>query len=110
VWEFYPKGDSAECTQGAGAVAMHVCASPRLLELQGLDWPPISVDERDFFRPNWSSEAVVDGRYSVDVYLACLDWALRASLQREPRVALGCERSERRIDVGYRYYDYVPGA
>lgn len=86
----YPRGDAAECTQGAGAVAMHVCASPRLLELQGLHWPTVTVDERDFFRPNWSSEAVVDGRYSVDVYLSCLDRALRASLQREPRGTIGC--------------------
>lgn len=76
----YPQGDPGECTQGAGAVAMHVAANPRLLHLDGLHWPSITVDERDFFRPNWSSEAVVDGRYSVDVYLDCLDRSLRANL------------------------------
>jgi hydroxymethylglutaryl-CoA synthase len=76
----YPKGDPGECTQGAGAVAMHVAAAPRLLELDGLHWPSVTVDERDFFRPNWSSEAVVDGRYSVDLYLDCLDRTLRANL------------------------------
>lgn len=84
----YPKGDPGECTQGAGAVAMHISAAPRLLELDGLHWPSITVDERDFFRPNWSSEAVVDGQYSVDVYLDCLDRTLRASLeQHRPETA-----------------------
>jgi len=77
----YPKGDPGECTQGAGAVAMRVSAAPRLLELDGIHWPTISLDERDFFRPNWSSEAVVDGHYSVDLYLECVDRALCAALE-----------------------------
>lgn len=86
----YPKGDPAECTQGAGAVAMHVCGAPRLLKLQGLHWPAVTLDERDFFRPNWSSEAVVDGRYSVDLYLECLDRVLREGLARDREQVTSC--------------------
>lgn len=86
----YPKGDPAECTQGAGAVAMHVSGTPRLLQLQGMHWPAVTLDERDFFRPNWSSEAVVDGRYSVDLYLECLDRVIRAGLERDGRAVADC--------------------
>jgi hydroxymethylglutaryl-CoA synthase len=74
----YPMGGPAECTQGAGAVALRVAAHPRLLRLDRCVHATVSVDERDFFRPNWSAEAVVDGQYSVDVYLGCLDRVLRA--------------------------------
>ena len=73
----YEIGGPAECTQGAGAVALLVSTSPRLMVLARSPSSTVTVDERDFFRPNWCSEAVVDGQYSIDVYLDCLDRCLR---------------------------------
>jgi hydroxymethylglutaryl-CoA synthase len=78
----YAMNGPAECTQGAGAVAMRVSSSPRLLEIDPGAQATISVDERDFFRPNWSSEAVVDGKYSIDLYLDCLDKVVRLQVAR----------------------------
>ncbi|HXI57501.1 MAG TPA: hydroxymethylglutaryl-CoA synthase, partial [Polyangia bacterium] len=69
----YAIGGPAECTQGAGAVAMKVSQAPRLLTFDPRIRATVTFDERDFFRPNWSDEAVVDGQYSVDMYLSCLD-------------------------------------
>jgi hydroxymethylglutaryl-CoA synthase len=93
----YPLHGPAECTQGAGAVAMRVCSAPRLLEIDPAAQATISVDERDFFRPNWSSEAVVDGKYSIELYLDCLDKVLRLQVARhlarggDPTTALGAD-------------------
>jgi hydroxymethylglutaryl-CoA synthase len=78
----YPLATPGEYTQGAGAVALLVSENPRLLALeQGLS-ATITRDERDFFRPNWSATAVVDGKYSIDVYLDTLDAAFHAYAER----------------------------
>jgi len=76
----YPLRGPAECTQGAGAVAMLVARNPRLLALDRSVRTTVTLDERDFFRPTWSSEAVVDGQYSINVYLSCIDASLSAVL------------------------------
>src|SRR5699024_11363655 len=63
-----------EPTQGAGAVAMLVGADPRLVEIEpisGLN----SADVDDFWRPNDSSTAIVDGALSVSAYLDALTGA-----------------------------------
>jgi hydroxymethylglutaryl-CoA synthase len=75
----------AECTQGAGAVALCVSSNPRLLEFEARASQTVTLDERDFFRPNWSTEAIVDGQYSIDVYLECLDRVVRAAVARALR-------------------------
>jgi hydroxymethylglutaryl-CoA synthase len=78
----YPLATAGEYTQGAGAVALLVSENPRLLALeQGLTGTT-TRDERDFFRPNWSAEAVVDGKYSIDVYLDCMDAAFASYCER----------------------------
>lgn len=59
----YPLRTAGEYTQGAGAVALLVSENPRVLELEAGLSATITRDERDFFRPNWSAEAVVDGKY-----------------------------------------------
>ncbi|UJR84167.1 hydroxymethylglutaryl-CoA synthase family protein [Sandaracinus amylolyticus] len=71
-----------EYTQGAGAVAMLVSESPRLLALDPGVVGTATRDARDFFRPNWSRTATVDGKHSIDVYLSCLEDALREHLDR----------------------------
>lgn len=59
---------AGEVTQGGGAVAMLVTANPRILALD-----PVSsyhtADVMDFWRPLGRSEALVDGKYSTNVYL-----------------------------------------
>jgi hydroxymethylglutaryl-CoA synthase len=78
----YPLGTAGEYTQGAGAVALVISENPRMLAFeQGLTGT-ITRDERDFFRPNWSGAAVVDGKYSVDVYLDCVEGAFLAYAER----------------------------
>lgn len=64
----YGLQSGGEVTQGAGAVAMLVAAHPRVLALE-----PTSVnytqDVMDFWRPLYREEALVDGKYSTQVYL-----------------------------------------
>lgn len=71
----YDPGSSAEFTQGAGAVAVVVAESPRLVSLE----PVTGVYARnvyDFWRPLDRREALVDGKFSIDCYLDALDGAL----------------------------------
>lgn len=59
---------AGEVTQGGGAVAMLVTADPRMLVLE----PTSSyhtADVMDFWRPTYRTEALVDGKYSTNVYL-----------------------------------------
>ena len=70
----YELDSPGEPTQGAGAVAMLVGADPRLVEIEpvsGLN----SADVDDFWRPNDSSTAIVDGALSVSAYLDALTGA-----------------------------------
>lgn len=65
----YALDSAAEATQGAAAVAMLVSEDPDLVEVE----PAAGVwtaDIDDFWRPNDSDTALVDGRLSVDTYLA----------------------------------------
>lgn len=64
----YELDSSGEATQGAGAVAFLVTANPRILEIEpasGL----FTDNVHDFWRPNDRTTALVDGRFSVQVYL-----------------------------------------
>lgn len=78
----YPLKSAGEYTQGAGAVAMLVSEEPRLLALDPRVAGTITRDERDFFRPNGLSTAVVDGKYSIDVYLGAIAEATQMYLER----------------------------
>jgi hydroxymethylglutaryl-CoA synthase len=67
----YDRDSSGEPTQGAGAVAMLVSANPAVLAIEaesGLH----TADVMDFWRPNYRSTALVDGKYSVSVYMDAL--------------------------------------
>ncbi len=78
----YPLGTPGEYTQGAGAVALLLSEDPRVMALEPGLATTVTRDERDFFRPNWSAAAVVDGKYSIDVYLECMDAAFAAYANR----------------------------
>jgi hydroxymethylglutaryl-CoA synthase len=58
----YPLCTAGEYTQGAGAVALVVSEDPRILAFERGLSATVTRDERDFFRPNWSGAAVVDGK------------------------------------------------
>ena len=78
----YPLGSAGEYTQGAGAVALLLSENPRVVVLeQGLG-ATVTRDERDFFRPNDRRSAVVDGKYSIDVYLDCIEAAFDGYARR----------------------------
>ncbi|MDC9719405.1 MAG: hydroxymethylglutaryl-CoA synthase [Gammaproteobacteria bacterium] len=67
----YDRQTPGEATQGCGAVAMLVSHNPRLIVLD----PETGIhteDVMDFWRPNYRSTALVDGKYSTKVYLRCV--------------------------------------
>lgn len=67
----YGIGSSGEPTQGAGAVAMVVSSTPRILTFDP-ESGSYTEDVMDFWRPNYMDEALVDGKYSIKVYLKAL--------------------------------------
>lgn len=64
----YGLNTPGEVTQGGGAVAMLVSANPKLLSFEGGS-TYLSRNIMDFWRPLGHSEALVDGKYSSNVYL-----------------------------------------
>lgn len=71
----YGLSSPGEPTQGAGAVALLVSESPRLLALEVGVTGSYAQDVNDFWRPLYSKEAVVDGHHSVQCYLDALTGA-----------------------------------
>ncbi len=67
----YGLGTPGEATQGAGAIAMIVSSEPKLLALDA-EAGFYTEDVMDFWRPNYRDAALVDGKYSVKVYLKAL--------------------------------------
>lgn len=68
----YELDTSGEPTQGSGAIAMLIAVDPDIYEIEpatGL-W---TTDVMDFWRPNDRSTALVDGHYSVQVYLQSVE-------------------------------------
>ncbi|MFC6012118.1 hydroxymethylglutaryl-CoA synthase [Nocardia lasii] len=63
----YELDTPGEPTQGAAAVAMLVSADPAILELDPISGL-YSADIMDFWRPNYRTEAIVDGKTSVNAY------------------------------------------
>ncbi|MEU6339036.1 hydroxymethylglutaryl-CoA synthase [Streptomyces cellulosae] len=70
----YDLDSPGEATQGAAAAAMLIAADPALATIEhpsGL----YTRDIMDFWRPNYRSTALVDGRKSLKAYLHALDRA-----------------------------------
>ena len=67
----YGLGSAGEPTQGAGAMAMVLSSGPKILDMD-LQSGMYTQDVMDFWRPNYRDEALVDGKYSVKVYLTAL--------------------------------------
>lgn len=64
----YELDSAAEATQGAAAVALLISADPALVEIEDATGV-FTRDVDDFWRPNDSSTAVVNGKLSVDAYI-----------------------------------------
>ncbi|MGX4685651.1 hydroxymethylglutaryl-CoA synthase [Vagococcus sp. JNUCC 83] len=65
----YGLNSSGEVTQGAGAVAMLISSCPRILEIEDIS---VSMTKSifDFWRPNYSKTAIVDGKFSNEAYIS----------------------------------------
>ncbi|MBB1095328.1 hydroxymethylglutaryl-CoA synthase [Limosilactobacillus sp. BG-MG3-A] len=64
----YGLNTPGEVTQGAGAVAMLISRNPHILALEDTT-VAYSKDIMDFWRPLYATEALVDGKYSTNVYI-----------------------------------------
>ncbi len=64
----YGLNTPGEPTQGGGAVAMLISADPKVLAL-GTESSLLSEDVMDFWRPLYHTEALVDGKYSSNIYI-----------------------------------------
>jgi hydroxymethylglutaryl-CoA synthase len=77
----YELGSPGEATQGCGAVAILISADPRIMAIDS-ECGYYTEDVMDFWRPNYRSEALVDGKYSTMVYIHALieSWKQYAGL------------------------------
>lgn len=64
----YGVGTPGEVTQGAGSISMLIKTDPSILALND-GHSAYSEDINDFWRPNFSRVAMVEGKYSTQVYL-----------------------------------------
>lgn len=65
----YGLNTPGEVTQGAGAVALIISANPKIMALEN-DSAYLTKDIMDFWRPIYSEEAYVDGKYSNEQYIS----------------------------------------
>jgi hydroxymethylglutaryl-CoA synthase len=72
----YGLGTPGESSQGCGAVAMVISANPRILALE-TEYGVVTESVMDFWRPNYSDAAFVDGKYSSKLYLSMLEKSWR---------------------------------
>jgi len=80
----YGLNTSGESSQGAGAVAMLLSANPRILAFES-EYGVVTENVMDFWRPNYSDIAFVEGKYSSKLYLNLLEKSFeqyRAASQR----------------------------
>ena len=75
---------SGESTQGAGSCAMLITSNPRILELNN-DNVCLTRDVMDFWRPNYSQYAFVEGKFSTEQYLGCLTTTWDKYLEKNNR-------------------------
>lgn len=68
----YGLGSVGESSQGCGAVAMVLSANPRILAFEP-EYGVVTENVMDFWRPNYSDEAFVEGKYSSMLYLTMLE-------------------------------------
>lgn len=80
----YELNTQAESSQGCGAVAMLLSANPKLLEI-GSEAGFCTKEAMDFWRPNYSDCALVDGRLSCEIYLHLAEESWRQYIELSRR-------------------------
>lgn len=80
----YGLGTTGESSQGAGAVAMVLSANPRIIAFEP-EYGVAASNVMDFWRPNYSDQAFVDGMYSSRLYLQMLEKAWTQYCERSTR-------------------------
>lgn len=65
---------SGESSQGCGAIAMILSANPRIIAFDS-EYGVVTENVMDFWRPNYSDSAFVEGKYSSKLYLNMLEKA-----------------------------------
>ena len=93
----YKLDSPGESTQGCGAVAFTVSADPGLIAIDP-ESGFYADDVMDFWRPNYLSEALVDGKYSTLIYIK----ALKAAWKQY------AEESGRSLDDFARFCYHIP--
>lgn len=68
----YKLNSPAESSQGGGAVAMLISADPKVLVIEN-ESGFYTHDAMDFWRPNYCTEAFVDGKQSCELYMRVLE-------------------------------------
>jgi hydroxymethylglutaryl-CoA synthase len=68
----YGLNTPGESSQGCGAVAMVLSANPRILVLDE-EYGVVTANVMDFWRPNYSDAAFVEGKYSSKLYISMLE-------------------------------------
>jgi hydroxymethylglutaryl-CoA synthase len=87
----YELGSPGEATQGCGAVAMLISENPRLVAIDP-ECGYYTEDVMDFWRPNYRSEALVDGKYSTMVYIHALTESWKQYVEQSGRSLEDFER------------------
>lgn len=77
----YGLNTAGEVTQGAGAIAMLISNNPSILEISTQS-VPYAQDVYDFWRPNYSDTAFVDGKYSNSIYIEFFNKTFNAFNER----------------------------
>lgn len=80
----YGLNTSGESSQGGAAVAMLLSANPRLLEIEP-EAGFYTEDVMDFWRPNYREEALVEGKYSCELYLRLVQRTWEQYVERSKR-------------------------
>ena len=83
----YGLNSAGEVTQGAGAVAMVISSNPSILEIEETS-VAMTKSIFDFWRPNYSKTAYVDGKFSNEAYISFFsslweEFSTRTSLKLE---------------------------
>jgi hydroxymethylglutaryl-CoA synthase len=81
----YGLNTTGESSQGGGAVALLISANPRMIAIEP-ESGYLTEDAMDFWRPNYRNEALVDGRFSCELYLRLLKetWQLYQHKSQRP--------------------------
>lgn len=80
----YGLNTPGEPTQGAGAVAIVLSKDPKLLIIED-ETSYFTDDVMDFWRPNYSDVAIVDGKYSNEQYQRFFDQTYNDYLKKTKR-------------------------